>query len=634
MAIAGMLILSSACSGNSSSNGAGTQATTPASSVSVSLSGAPADILVGTTLPIAAQVQGSSDTAVTWTVDDVPGGNSDVGTITGNGNTVTYVAPTAEGSHVVAAISVLDPTKVARGHVGIHQSIISSLAISPSTFSLNGGTQKQFAVTVTGTGTYDASVTWSAQLGTITSTGIYTAPSTAGNDVVTATSIQDTTKTTTAAVTVAVPSSTSSISSVALNPATLSLNVQAQNQFTATVTGTGNYNSAVTWSATLGTITSAGLYTAPSAGGTDVVTAKSVQDTTKTATASITVASASVPAGTSVKTYGAKGDGVTDDTAAIQACINAVAGKGGTVVVPDGTYMINGNYSGSFGLRLGSNMTFAMTSGAVLKVITNGVDNYSILTAGTVSNVTITGGTLTGDRLTHTGSSGQDGHGLVIGNASNITVTGLKATQCWGDGIYITNSSSNITVTNSICDHNYRMGMSATAVNGLNVSYSTFSNTGQDGPLLPGGGSGFDLEPNAGETVTNVNFSHNSVTGNAQYGIGTGGRYTSGAVTNYVTIASNTVTGNGSDGIYCNDGTTLSTVTSNTVTGNSGHGIELGEISPSNTVTGNTASNNSGYGIYATQCTGSTITGNTGSGNKGGGFYHDSCSGTYSPNSL
>jgi len=38
-----------------------------------------------------------------------------------------------------------------------------------------------------------------------------------------------------------------------------------------------------------------------------------------------------------VKDKGAKGDGHTDDTAAIQAAIDEVAGTGGTVLVPKGT---------------------------------------------------------------------------------------------------------------------------------------------------------------------------------------------------------------------------------------------------------------------------------------------------------
>jgi polygalacturonase len=42
-----------------------------------------------------------------------------------------------------------------------------------------------------------------------------------------------------------------------------------------------------------------------------------------------------------VKDKGAKGDGETDDTAAIQAAIDEVGGTGGTVLVPKGTYTVD-----------------------------------------------------------------------------------------------------------------------------------------------------------------------------------------------------------------------------------------------------------------------------------------------------
>ena len=50
------------------------------------------------------------------------------------------------------------------------------------------------------------------------------------------------------------------------------------------------------------------------------------------------VASANV---VNVKDKGALGNGRSNDTAALQAAIDAVAGSGGTVFVPDGVYLID-----------------------------------------------------------------------------------------------------------------------------------------------------------------------------------------------------------------------------------------------------------------------------------------------------
>ena len=293
LAMAGMLI-QSACSGGGSSSGSGNAGTTAtAGSVSVAIVGVPSVVPSGSTLSVTAQVVGSTSTAVTWTVDDIPNGNATVGTIAGSGDTVTYTAPTNQGSHVMTAAWVSDPTKSASASFSVQNlSNISSVTVSPSTLSLNTSAQNQFTATVSGTGSYSSAVTWSAQRGKITSAGLYTAPSTGSSDVVTATSVQDTTKTVTATITLTIPSGSSpssSISTVAVSPSTLTLNQGTQSQFTATVSGTGSYSQAVTWSALYGSITSAGLYTAPSTSGSDVVTATSVQTPSVIATASVTV---------------------------------------------------------------------------------------------------------------------------------------------------------------------------------------------------------------------------------------------------------------------------------------------------------------------------------------------------------
>jgi hypothetical protein len=76
---------------------------------------------------------------------------------------------------------------------------------------------------------------------------------------------------------------------VSISPARATLYSGTTKQFTASVSGTSN--SGVMWSATVGTVTSSGLYTAPIVTATKIayVTATSIADSTKKATATITV---------------------------------------------------------------------------------------------------------------------------------------------------------------------------------------------------------------------------------------------------------------------------------------------------------------------------------------------------------
>lgn len=135
-------------------------------------------------------------------------------------------------------------------------------------------------------GTGNTAVTWSASAGTIASNGTYTAPTTAGNYTVTAVCVADPTKSASAVVSVsAVPTIT-----VRISPATVSMPEKWQQQFAATVSGSSN--SAVTWAVTQGsgTIAQSGLYTAPQAVETDVVTATSQTDSRTSASATVTIA--------------------------------------------------------------------------------------------------------------------------------------------------------------------------------------------------------------------------------------------------------------------------------------------------------------------------------------------------------
>ncbi len=83
---------------------------------------------------------------------------------------------------------------------------------------------------------------------------------------------------------------------VTVTPDSVPLVEGASQQFSASVTGTSN--TAVSWSATGGTISPAGLYVAGTAAGNFTITATSVADSTKSGQASVTITAPAPPPGT------------------------------------------------------------------------------------------------------------------------------------------------------------------------------------------------------------------------------------------------------------------------------------------------------------------------------------------------
>jgi chitinase len=156
------------------------------------------------------------------------------------------------------------------------------------------GTQ-QFTAAVTGTSV--TSVTWSVQEGTaggsVTAGGLYAAPATVGTYHVVVRSSADTTKFATATVTV----TSAPQVAVQANPASTTVQAGATVQFTASVTGStnGGVNWTVQETSTGGSVSSSGLYTAPSTAGTYHVVATSIADATKSSVATVVVTAA--PAG-------------------------------------------------------------------------------------------------------------------------------------------------------------------------------------------------------------------------------------------------------------------------------------------------------------------------------------------------
>lgn len=108
------------------------------------------------------------------------------------------------------------------------------------------------------------------------------------------------------------------------NPSAIAVN--ATSQCNATVQGTGDYSSTVTWSTSAGTISSTGLLTAPGSPATATVMATSAQDTMKSGTATVTIQS--TPPANTVTSVEVTCNPSSLATGAMSQCNAAVQGTG------------------------------------------------------------------------------------------------------------------------------------------------------------------------------------------------------------------------------------------------------------------------------------------------------------------
>ncbi|MBJ6762486.1 hypothetical protein JGU66_17075 [Myxococcaceae bacterium JPH2] len=251
-------------------------ATVTVTPVTVAVSPNSVAVNQGETKTFVAHVTGTSTTSVTWTVEEGAAG----GAITSAG---VYTAPNTAGTYHVVATSTVDASKSSSATITVRPVTVT---LDPTNAALAFGGSQHFTATVTGTAT--TGVTWSIQEGaaggSITASGDYSAPSTAGTYHVVATSVADASAKATATV---------SVSSVSLALSPTSVDVTPGGQFTFTAVVTGSANTAVTWSTSAGSITQAGVYTAPSEFGTATVTATSEADPSVKATAIVTIRAAS-----------------------------------------------------------------------------------------------------------------------------------------------------------------------------------------------------------------------------------------------------------------------------------------------------------------------------------------------------
>lgn len=343
----------------------------------VSVSPTSANVELGRSQPFAATVTGLPDPSVTWDVNGIVGGNPTVGTVTNSPsdpNHTTYTAPVnipSPSQVTVRARSNANPDVFGTAGVTLFSNIVVQVSPGSSTRAINH--RQTFTVQVTGT--TNQNVQWKVNgvpggnptVGQVcvvnvdpcqpisTSNGgsvDYLAPAsvpTSNPVTVSATSLADPARRGSAPVTILAHVQ------VTVMPSSVTLAPGISQQFLAVVEGTSNQN--VTWQVSgpgcggpgspCGTINTLGLYSAPLAPPTPntiTITATSADDTSRSGSAIVTIATS--PTITALLPASVTAGAAGDFTLKVQGS-NFAASSPGSIILLNGTARITACASSS-----------------------------------------------------------------------------------------------------------------------------------------------------------------------------------------------------------------------------------------------------------------------------------------------
>lgn len=212
----------------------------------------------------------------------------------------------------------------------------------------------------------------------------------------------------------------------------------------------------------------------------------------------------------SVRAFGAHGDGVTDDTAAFQQAIDGAGQEGGGIVtVPAGRYLIDPLRS----VRLRSGVRLQLDAGATLMAMPNAAERSVVLLAQDVTDVSISGGCLVGERDRHLGTTGEWGHGIQLRGARRVVLRDIHVSNFWGDGVSVaainptranpdTAPSTDVLLQRVVSIGNRRQGLTIGRSRRVRVVDCEFSGTRGTAPE-----AGIDIEPDAGDEASDIEIS-------------------------------------------------------------------------------------------------------------------------------
>lgn len=308
----------------------------------------------------------------------------------------------SEGEDLVIIKSTQDPEVFTQIDVTVSApsgglTTVSAVEVSPSSLNLDVYNNKtgNLSATVYGKNSPSQSVNWTSSntsVATVSNSGVVTAKG-AGDATITATSTIDPTKSDTC--TVHITNTTPTITSVSLSESTLNLIEGAQHTLTATVNGTNNPPSTVSWESSNTSVAtvSDGVVSALSS-GTTTITATSTFDQDKSASCTVNVSTSS----SETITFSEKG--YSD-----QAVVSTVAGT---------------NFSVTFDKGTNSNTPKYYNSGSAVRIYGGGY--FTVASSKTIIGITLTFGTSDGSNAITTNVGTYD-NGTWSGSANSIKFT-------------------------------------------------------------------------------------------------------------------------------------------------------------------------------------------------------------------
>jgi parallel beta-helix repeat protein len=297
----------------------------------------------------------------------------------------------------------------------------------------------------------------------------------------------------------------------------------------------------------------------------------------------------------SVSDFGARGDGQTLDTGAIQAAVDALP-AGGVLRFPPGTYRIEADK----GIALKDDMRLELGQAVIVGANVDGA-RCRLIEIEDLRNVVISGGTLVGSR----GGSPEWGVGVFASDATDLVIENMTLRDFYFDAILLTGNRGcqRVVVRGVVASNNRRTGLAVPSAADVSVEDSSFRGTRGQSPE-----AGANFEPNPGGAVSTVRVRRCTFSGNA--GVGLYVHRGRGEAVTEASVEDSVVEDNGHGIVMV--GVENISIANNRVSGHGREatsGIALGDTSRAS-VTGNRLDGNF-RGILSSRAAGVMIQGNT-----------------------